>query len=302
MEGRWRYPTEGAARELDNLRDRIIRRGSNRPGRFEHWTSRRTRRGSDDYSPRSIQEEWQRIKRFCSEQTVMRRQWRQTTKIKFGRWVVEISADDPFTGRIGIDERAAENGWDKRHSERMNNAEDCIIPCDCNKHREREGCEPYDKATGSGVPVAREWAEPWKHEMPDNAATAAKLLKAEHARAVRIVKRLQKNAERGGSALLGGGYKDVLDRTTRRRRRERTDEEERIRQQPLNDRLGDRRRTGICAQGRCPKMTIPGHSMMTTISINTTLADAQTIAEPSDRSGRIDRKAPTAVSMFIWYV
>ena len=39
----------------------------------------------------------------------------------------------------------------------------------------------------------------------------AKLLQAEHARAVRIVKRLQKNAERGGFGLAyGAALKDVL--------------------------------------------------------------------------------------------
>ena len=40
---------------------------------------------------------------------------------------------------------------------------------------------------------------------------AAKLLVKEHARAVRIVKRLQKNAERGGFGLAyGAALKDVL--------------------------------------------------------------------------------------------
>ena len=64
---------------------------------------------------------------------------------------------------------------------------------------------------------------------------------------------------------------------------ERTDElKERIRQQPLNDRLEEsRRRIGdMCSKGRCPKMTIPVQHDDDDFYINTTLADAQaTIAE-----------------------
>ena len=59
---------------------------------------------------------------------------------------------------------------------------------------------------------------------------------------------------------------------------ERTDElKERIRQQPLNDRLEEsRRRIGdMCSQGRCPKMTIPVQHDDDDFYINTTLADAQ---------------------------
>ena len=64
---------------------------------------------------------------------------------------------------------------------------------------------------------------------------------------------------------------------------ERADElKERIRQQPLNDRLEEsRRRIGdMCSKGRCPKMTIPVQHDDDDFYINTTLADAQaTIAE-----------------------
>ena len=59
---------------------------------------------------------------------------------------------------------------------------------------------------------------------------------------------------------------------------ERTDElKERIRQQPLNDRLEEsRRRIGdMCSKGRCPKMTIPVQHDDDDFYINTTLADAQ---------------------------
>ena len=59
---------------------------------------------------------------------------------------------------------------------------------------------------------------------------------------------------------------------------ERADElKERIRQQPLNDRLEEsRRRIGdMCSKGRCPKMTIPAHHDDDDFYINTTLADAQ---------------------------
>lgn len=58
----------------------------------------------------------------------------------------------------------------------------------------------------------------------------------------------------------------------------RTDElKERIRQQPLNDRLEEsRRRIGdMCSKGRCPKMTIPVQHDDDDFYINTTLADAQ---------------------------
>ena len=59
---------------------------------------------------------------------------------------------------------------------------------------------------------------------------------------------------------------------------ERTDElKERIRQQPLNDRLEEsRRRIGdMCSKGRCPKMTIPVQYDDDDFYINTTLSDAQ---------------------------
>ena len=59
---------------------------------------------------------------------------------------------------------------------------------------------------------------------------------------------------------------------------ERTDElKERIRQQPLNDRLEEsRRRIGdMCSKGRCPKMTIPVQHDDDDFYINTALADAQ---------------------------
>ena len=61
---------------------------------------------------------------------------------------------------------------------------------------------------------------------------------------------------------------------------ERTDElKERIRQQPLNDRLEEsRRRIGdMCSKGRCPKMTIPVQYDDDDFYINTTLSDAQAI-------------------------
>ena len=67
---------------------------------------------------------------------------------------------------------------------------------------------------------------------------------------------------------------------------ERTDElKERIRQQPLNDRLEEsRRRIGdMCSKGRCPKMTIPVQYDDDDFYINTTLSDAQaTIAALQD--------------------
>ena len=59
---------------------------------------------------------------------------------------------------------------------------------------------------------------------------------------------------------------------------ERTDElKERIRQQPLNDRLEEsRRRIGdMCSKGRRPKMTIPVQYDDDDFYINTTLSDAQ---------------------------
>ena len=74
---------------------------------------------------------------------------------------------------------------------------------------------------------------------------------------------------------------------------ERTDElKERIRQQPLNDRLEEsRRRIGdMCSKGRCPKMTIPVQHDDDDFYINTTLADAQaTIAALQARAEQAER-------------
>ena len=63
----------------------------------------------------------------------------------------------------------------------------------------------------------REWAEREARkrlhpsEFDEYSCTYENALKHEHARAVRIVKRLQKNAERGGFGLAyGAALKDVL--------------------------------------------------------------------------------------------
>ena len=63
----------------------------------------------------------------------------------------------------------------------------------------------------------REWAEREARkrlhpsEFDEYSCTYENALKYEHARAVRIVKRLQKNAERGGFGLAyGAALKDVL--------------------------------------------------------------------------------------------
>ena len=75
---------------------------------------------------------------------------------------------------------------------------------------------------------------------------------------------------------------------------ERADElKERIRQQPLNDRLEEsRRRIGdMCSKGRCPKMTIPVQHDDDDFYINTTLADAQaTIAALEQRIQELQDK------------
>lgn len=62
----------------------------------------------------------------------------------------------------------------------------------------------------------REWAHVKGQKTPKRLGETdiefcARVAKAEHARAVRIVKRLQKNAERGGFGLAYGvALKDVL--------------------------------------------------------------------------------------------
>ena len=70
----------------------------------------------------------------------------------------------------------------------------------------------------------REWAEQWAFDASEadtaqiRMTVVAKRLQAEHARAVRIVKRLQKNAERGGFGLAYGvALKDVLTALTKGR-------------------------------------------------------------------------------------
>ena len=83
--------------------------------------------------------------------------------------------------------------------------------------------EAYGERTRGEVMARREWAEQWAFDASEGdtaqirMTVAAKRLQAEHARAVRIVKRLQQEAEKAGRLTEYNVLADVLAALTKGR-------------------------------------------------------------------------------------